>query len=219
MNNTFCKYNNNVIITNDKQPLSCLQTPNKCFVSNYNKVINFPSLYTDINSNTILEQTELACEFSSNGRVSANIDNTKYKFATYDFAKAPNQLSENSFYSMYQPAIVNGSLNYQTLTNIHSNAKNLFIEVPNTSNPSVPTFNPNTYQYNPYDINYNLSNSSNAIPTNTTNTDTITSTKQIIQDVISNKDNNTFFNMMFILIGILLIVLFLAVLSLIFYRG
>lgn len=214
MNNTFCKYNNNVIITNDKQPLSCLQTPNKCFVSNYDKVINFPSIYADINSNTILEQTDLSCHFSSNGRVSTNIDNTKFKFATYDFANAPNQLSENSFYSMYQPAIVNGSLNYQTLSNIHSNAKNLFIDVPNTSN-----FNPNAYRYNPYDINYNLTNSSNVTPTNTTtNTDTISSTKQIIQDVLANKDNNTFFNMMFILIGILLIVLFLAVLSLIFYR-
>ena len=141
----------------------------------------------------------MSCDFNSNGFVSANIDATKYKFATYDSSNGPKLTDNDSketreaiFYSMYQPAIVNGILNYQNLSNIHSNASNLFTNI----QPVIIT----------------TSNTSNSINNNTTNT------KQLIKDIITNKDNNSFLNTMFILIGILLIVLFLAVLSLIFYR-
>jgi hypothetical protein len=138
MGNKFCKFidtdkQSYVIIDNNKQPLACEN--NTCVISNYQKVIDYPSRFNDLKLNTINENTGIPCDYKMNGVVNNInvIDPDLYKFATYYSAGASgivNQDTEPIYYIKYNGLIDDkNKIKYSELKKRHDDAKKLFKEV------------------------------------------------------------------------------------------
>ena len=108
MGNKFCKYHDNVIIDENKQPLSCDVVDNKCFIMNYKKIIDdnlSPEEMKSIDPEKYNDKTNISCSFANNGNITSNFDSDKYKLATYTVCdKQIKDVQESYHYFLYAPA-------------------------------------------------------------------------------------------------------------------
>ena len=140
MGNKFCKFKDTdnqsyVIVDKNRQPLACVKDKNKCYVGNYQKILDYPDQYNSVSESVVFEETNVPCVFENNGDVAAlsSIDQNNYKFAIYDSANGPKSSdstmdSEAVYYGLYAGVTQNNILNRDELRKRHDMAKLLFRE-------------------------------------------------------------------------------------------
>ena len=138
MGNKFCKFkdidNQTYVITDKKnQPLSCQN--NTCVIGNYQKVIDFPGKYQNLNEETIFENTSISCNYKNDGLVEDinYIDPKLYNFASYYSGGGYRTFyndSEPTYYFSYSGLTdKNNKIKYEELKTKHNVNRNLFKEV------------------------------------------------------------------------------------------
>lgn len=117
--NAFCKYEDPttyrtfVITDKNKQPLSCHD--NKCKVGNCKKLVNNPSLYTNVVDRNYFDNTSIVCNSDNDGKVNTYIDTSKYNVASYSG-------NQNNYYKDIQTVLQSNTLNVSELQQKCDNA-------------------------------------------------------------------------------------------------